>query len=67
MVAEFLKMAQFVDEHRMTQVQVRCGRVETRLDPQRARLGQLLLQILLKKDFLGAPAYLCQGLNMVGW
>ena len=58
LVPQLLKLAQFLDQHRMPQVQVRGGGVETGLDRQRhaglERLRQFLFQFLLDQDLDGA-------------
>jgi hypothetical protein len=44
-VAQLLELAQLVDKHRVTQVQVRRGRIEAGLDAQRLAALELLNQL----------------------
>src|SRR5687768_9627892 len=58
-MTQVLELPHLVEQHGMAQVQVRRGRVETGLDPQRApRLhgsAQPRLQFLALEDLVGAP------------
>jgi hypothetical protein len=51
-----LKLAHFVEQHGMAQVQIRSSRVETGFDPQRSTQLQTRLQIGKLDDFLRATA-----------
>ncbi len=53
-VAEILKAAHFVNQHRVPEMQIRRGRVETGLDTQRLAPAQLGEQLGLEQDFGGA-------------
>ena len=55
-VPQLLELAHLVDEHGVAEVQVRRGRVEARLDPQRLAAGQLLRQVGLGQELGGAAA-----------
>ena len=47
---EILELAHLVHQHRVTQMQVRGGRVETDLDSKRPTLGQTRLQVFLVEN-----------------
>ena len=54
-MAELLELAHLVDEHRVAQMQIRCGRIEPRLDAQRLATRQFLLEFGLDEQ-LRRPA-----------
>ncbi len=53
-MAELLELAQLVQQHGVTQMQIRRGGIEAGLDPQRAPAFQALTQLLQFEDFIGA-------------
>ena len=53
-MAEVLQLAQLVDQHRVTEVQVRRGRIEARLDAQRFTRLQSVDQFGLDQQFFAA-------------
>jgi hypothetical protein len=48
---QLLELAQLINKHGMTQVQIRSGRVKTSLDPQRLAALELLDQLGLDQQF----------------
>jgi len=50
-VAELLEPAHLVDEHRVAEMEVRRGGIESSLDTQRLAAAELLLQFLFGQDF----------------
>ena len=59
-MSEFLELAHLVDKHRVSDVQIRRGRVEAGLDDQRAAFFQLLAKSAIRQDLLRAAAELAQ-------
>jgi hypothetical protein len=53
-VAEVLKVAQLVDDHRVAEMEVRVGRVHTELDPEAATGLQLADEVVLDEQFVAA-------------
>ena len=49
---QLLELAQFIDQHGVSQVKVRCRGIETRLDTQRTPFFQFGNQLLFHKDFI---------------
>jgi len=54
LVAEFLKLAQFFQHHGVPEVDVRRGRVDTELRPQRPPRLELLQQFFRTENLVGA-------------
>ena len=65
-MAEVLELPHLVEQHRVAQVQVRRGRVEARLDPQRPAERQPALQLVALEDFVGAAADQFEGMSGCG-
>ena len=55
-VAEVLQLPQLVELHRVTEVQIRAGRIEALLDPERLAAGELRCELGLDQDLVGAAA-----------
>lgn len=53
-MTKLLELTHLVQQHRMAQVQVRCGRVEASLDAQRLAFAQLVHQLLFDQKFFCA-------------
>ena len=53
-VPEILELTQLVNQHRVTEVQVRCRRIESGLDPQGAAFLQTFDEVLFGQDFIRA-------------
>ena len=51
---EFLELPEFLQCHRMAEVDVRRGGIDAELDPQRASEAQFLEQFLFGEDLGGA-------------
>jgi hypothetical protein len=49
-VTEFLELAQLINKNGVTEMQIRRGRVETRLDPQRLTTLELFDQLSLNQN-----------------
>ena len=50
-MSQFLKLSQFFNGNRVPEVNVRCGRVYTKLDAQRPAEFKLLLEFFFTDDF----------------
>jgi hypothetical protein len=59
-VAEFLKAAHLVDEHRVAEMQIRSGRIEACFHAQRLTAPQLRQQLRFQQDFGRASLQLGQ-------
>ena len=56
-MTQLLELAQLINEYGMTQVQIRCGRVESGLDTQRLTALEFLDQFRLDQYLFGTPLY----------
>jgi len=63
-VPQILQLAHLVEQHGMAKVQIRRGRVETRLDAQRAARCKPLFQFVFKQQFMGAALDLSQRIGL---
>ena len=54
LMTEVLKLLELVDQDRVTEMQIRCGRIETGLDFQRTPLLQLRDELFFDEYFIGA-------------
>ena len=54
LVAELLELAHLVEQHRVPEMQIRRGRVESRLHLERTAAPQLLLKLRSRQHFAGA-------------
>ena len=54
-MAELLELAHLINEHRMAQVQIRRGRIKTRLDAQRAALARRSASSSSTSNSVGTP------------
>ncbi len=57
-VPEILELAHLVDQHGMTEVQIRRGRIEAGLDSQRLAAANFFLQFSLEQYFITTAFYL---------
>jgi len=59
-MAEFLKLAQLINEYGMAKMQIRRGRIEARLDSQGAALLQTLDEFGFDENLFRAAPDFCQ-------
>ena len=64
-MAQLLELPHLVEQHGMAEVQVRRGRIEARLDAQRAAELQAGLQLVALEDLVGAATDEVEGLLCV--
>ena len=62
MVTEVLKLAQLIDEHRMTKMQIGRRGIETRLDTQGFTASQTRRELAFYEDLLGTASDTVQSL-----
>ena len=55
-MAEVLELPHLVEQHRVAEMQIRRGRIESGLDPQRAAELEARLELLALDDLVGAAA-----------
>ena len=55
-MSELLKLPQLVEQHRVTDMEIRGSRVETRLDPEVLTVATPVDKLGFDQDFVGAPA-----------
>ena len=66
-MAQLLELAHLVEQHGVTEVQVRRSGIEAGLDPQRAAKFQPRFQLVALEDFIAAAGNLIQdGLQIGG-